>query len=1463
MMSMDTIVVIGSSPDWKNSVMTEQTTLIANRYEFLEELGKGGMGTVYRVKDQLADTILALKRVLISTNRLNFNLSNSSQNQYIALASEFRTLSTLRHPHIISVQDYGFSADGQPYFTMEYLPNATSITDYARSQSEQVKIRLLTETLQALAYLHQRGIIHRDIKPGNILADQYGSVKVLDFGLAIAATTDPESETDRSTAGTVAYMAPELFAEPPSVQSDLYAVGLIAYEMFAGCYPFNANSFMSLLDDILRKQPDTSLIDSRLSIFIDKMIAKSPEMRPESARLAIKGLYAALEEDVPEESTTIRESFLQASSFVGRRAELNTFKDALQQLKKGISTAWLVGGESGSGKSRLVEELRTRALVEGVHVLRGQSAANSLPYQTWREVLRPLVLMTNISDLEAGILKEIVPDIGTLLNRSIPEVAQLTGKANQERLALSILDLFKQQADPTLLILEDLHWAGESIALLQTLLQQQQSLKLMIVGTYRTDEMAELPEQLPEMDSIGLERLDTQSVAELSQSMLGEAASDPQLLALINKETEGNIFFIVEVIRALAEEAGSLIDIGKTELPQRVMAGGMQQVLRRRLNRMPAWSQSMLKLAAIAGRQLDQAILKTAAPDTDIEAFVTEGANAAVFDVVDGNWRFAHDKLRETLLHDLADDEEPQLYRKVAESIETTYPDDVAYAEILAQHWDKAGNAEKMVRYTIQASERMVELTAEYDRAQSLLGRALEVIIADDPNYGLLHLYAGKTYERQADYDRAFDNYGASLEAARENQELKVKALLNMGNIKWQQSQLDIAEQYLTEAMQLGTALDKQELIADALFFQGRLADAKGDFPAAYAFFEQSLQIERKLQRVSKTSSTLTELGVISARLGNLDQAKSYFEQGLAIQRKIQDKYNVAISQGNLGFVALLQQDYDLAYQHTSASHKILQELGSRDGEALALIDLGSIAIARQQYEEAISCFEQSLAINREIGNASGIIIALNEQANLYLSQEDIWHAKTKLLESLKLAHQIEATPYLLMAIAFVARLYFSEEDFERSAALASFCAAHEAMPADERERYVEPLQADLQTKMDEKDYEAASQIGQDFELANVVDELVTTLAVHEQARSVIVVMDDTNVESLQQLAALYFGELVRYQEVQFTSTEASQTLAEFDNLIELAQTAYIQGELSEAAAHLERTTLILATVDDPVSKSCNLGLLGQLAMTHGDFDTARRYLEEKVTLNRSQGNIAEVAKDLLNIGITYAYQGELIQADDYFEQSLAAHPEPPLVALGLAGLGLTALLREDFEIANGYLSESAQTFQGISDMHGEAVVLYFLGTAMLAHHQPAVAIQQFERSLTLSQHPLEVVKILLREAHAYLLDNKLALAQKNILESLTKAQIEGSSPHMLAAIGAAARLFFAQDKFNRSAELISLCRNNPTMPIDDLLWYLTPIETKLEDTLGHLALTKMAKNSEEIDLQDVVRKVTSELTTS
>lgn len=943
-----------------------------NRYNFLEKLGEGGMGAVYTARDRLTQQTVALKQVSLPPDQLQFNASNATSDPYLSLALEFRTLAGLRHPHIISVLDYGFDDQGQPFFTMEWLTHGQPITAFAKDRPLAVKIRLINEMLLALAYLHRRGVLHRDLKPENVLVTDAEQVKVLDFG--IASETD-HSVQDAKLVGTMAYMAPEVLnGAAASLQSDLYGAGLIMYEILTGSYPYQT-AMPRLLHDILHAAPDTSTLDTDVALLLDGLLAKSPDQRPASAEAVIRALCAATGQPIPPESRTIRDSFLQASKFVGRAAEFEQLNGVLQAVLEGENAFYLIGGESGVGKSRLVEEIRTQALVKGITVLVGQGVAEGgLPFQLWRQPARRLALSTRLSDLDAGILKAIVPDISALQERAIPDAPAIS-EGYQERLITTLMALFRRHYNTILLVLEDLQWTSESLEPLRQMLKIRDQLPgLFVLGTYRDDEKPDLPDQLPGMEVISLGRFSEDAIKELSASMLGESGRQSDVVALIKRETEGNVYFMVEVVRALAENSGRLSDVGNRTLPETLLAGGVQQILQRRLNRLPEYVRTWLKPVAVAGRELDLPVVEQfGIAGAALETYLARCADVAVLELAEGNWRFNHDKLRERLLLDLGEIEKPRLHRQVADAIERVHSDRAGFSEILYDHWRQAQDLDKEIHYLNPVARRLIEVLNATGQARTLVESGLNKLSRADPRrIALLDLHF-RTFSilHKSELDVARISAQESLELAQRlgDQTGIATSLKNLGVAACHAEVFDEAEAFFQQSLALSQTLGLPLLTLELLRELGHMNWNRRRFEQSRAYHEQCFTLSQTLGEQSYMARSLKGMGNAMYMLEQFEEAKTSYRQALTLFQATGYKANIIQMLGLLGLVTTNHEEYDQAQAYHEQAIALSQEIGDRFNVALGTINLASTLSSKGDYPQCRLYFEQALAISREIDN--------------------------------------------------------------------------------------------------------------------------------------------------------------------------------------------------------------------------------------------------------------------------------------------------------------------------------------------------------------------------------------------------------------------------------------------------------------------------------------------------------------
>ena len=252
-------------------------------YELLAELGRGGMGVVYRARQKDLDRTVAIKMILAS--------HLASPEHVRRFQSEARAAARLRHPHIVHIHEVG-NHHGQHYFSMDYIEGESLAQRLARGPMHvQTAVRLLSVVARAVEHLHQQGIVHRDLKPSNILLDDEGAPYVTDFGLAKLTAPGSEMTATGVIAGTPSYMAPEQASGRSAAvgpAADVYSLGAILYELLTGKPPFLEESPLDTLLDVLAREPTrprrlNPRIPPRLELICLKCLGKTPAERYDSA----------------------------------------------------------------------------------------------------------------------------------------------------------------------------------------------------------------------------------------------------------------------------------------------------------------------------------------------------------------------------------------------------------------------------------------------------------------------------------------------------------------------------------------------------------------------------------------------------------------------------------------------------------------------------------------------------------------------------------------------------------------------------------------------------------------------------------------------------------------------------------------------------------------------------------------------------------------------------------------------------------------------------------------------------------------------------------------------------------------------------------------------------------------------------------------------------------------------------
>ena len=736
------------------------------RYTLVSSLGKGGMGEVFLADDTQLGRKVAIKFVTEALER--------DPTARERLHREARSAAALDHPYICKIHEIA-EVDGRTGIVMEHVSGETLQAALARGPvSPQRALEIAGEIAEALDEAHTHRLVHRDLKPANVMLTEQGHVKVMDFGLAkaIESASGPLDHADSAETvvpltesgvrvGTPGYMAPEqLLGGQTDTRSDIFAFGILLYEMLAGVHPFHRTSQSGTMAAILRDTPapitqyQGALPDSAKAA-LDRMLVKEPDRRHQSfaeVRADLKRLSGDLSGVTPlappaQDVTDAEAPGPRRTAYVGRETERAEIRRLLEQAAGGHGATVLVGGEPGVGKTRFTEELLREARERGCLALVGHcyETEGQPPFIPFVELLeRASKIVERAAFREA--LGDAAPEVAKIapeLRRVFPDIpAPIELPPDQQRRFLfNAYQAFTERAArgrPMVLVLEDLHWADEpTVLLMQHLAQHLAPLPLLVVGTYRDVELdvgrpwAKVLESLVRerlATRITLRRLPATDVEQMLKALSGQPP--PAALAgVVYRETEGNPFFVEEVFQHLKEEGRIFDDAGQwradLDINELQVPEGVRLVIGRRLERVSDDTRKALTVAAVIGRNFELAVLDAAAGiDSDALLDALEEAERAqlITSATSGReiqYTFAHELIRQTLHAIPSLPRRQRLHLRVADAIETAHAGATEKsAAALAHHFYQAGSvadAEKTLRYLTLAGKQALTAAAFED----------------------------------------------------------------------------------------------------------------------------------------------------------------------------------------------------------------------------------------------------------------------------------------------------------------------------------------------------------------------------------------------------------------------------------------------------------------------------------------------------------------------------------------------------------------------------------------------------------------------------------------------------------------------------------------------------------------------------------------------------------------------------
>jgi predicted ATPase len=611
------------------------------------------MGEVYRAHDPRLSRVVALK-VIRRVLSVGLNAQDEALDR---LLREAILASALNHPNIVTIYETGV-VDRDRYIAMEFIEGSTLREVAAQGLPIGRALGIARQVAEALAVAHAAQIIHRDIKPDNVMVRPDGYAKLLDFGLAKAqpeaVTVGPNSPTGAVTEaglllGTVAYMAPEQArGEMVSEEADVFALGVMLYELVTGRHPFAAASQLGTLHALMWETPEPpSFVNPELPRAIDQlimeMLQKDSRLRPGASEVMYR-LNLAHDSTVAValSAVTVSQPRVEAArEIVGRDQELDALEHEFERAQRGKGRLVVVAAEAGMGKTTLIDAFvkQLDEQQEPVRVGRGRCSERLAGSEAYLPVLEALDSLQKHEQLGsiARLMRAVAPSWYAQImppsenDSSAARLAAETATGSQERLKREIAALFEElgRMQPVVLCFDDMHWADPSTTdLIAYLARRIDTTRLLIIATCRPSDLAQarhpfLPVKL-DLRARGMCReimpgsLDLGAVAKYIALQFPEHSFPSDFARLVHERSEGNPLFMADMLRdlrrrqQLRQKDGRWVLAEHLSAVERELPDTIRSAVQRKIEALEEPDRKLLGAASVQGVDFDSAMVAAA-----------------------------------------------------------------------------------------------------------------------------------------------------------------------------------------------------------------------------------------------------------------------------------------------------------------------------------------------------------------------------------------------------------------------------------------------------------------------------------------------------------------------------------------------------------------------------------------------------------------------------------------------------------------------------------------------------------------------------------------------------------------------------------------------------------------------------------------------------------------------------------